>query len=58
MPATWSCTCAAASAGTSYSGDGIKAGRYRIAPGQTPLSILRQLTDGKVVLEQVTVIEG
>jgi UPF0755 protein len=44
--------------GTSFTGEGIKAGRYRIAPGQTPLSILRQLTDGKVVLEQVTIIEG
>jgi UPF0755 protein len=44
--------------GTRFTGEGIKAGRYRIAPGQTPLSILRQLTDGKVVLEQVTFIEG
>jgi UPF0755 protein len=44
--------------GTSFSGEGIKAGRYRIAPGQTPLSILRQLTEGRVVLEQVTIIEG
>lgn len=44
--------------GTSFTGEGIKAGRYRIAPGQTPLSILRQLTDGRVVLDQVTIIEG
>ncbi|MEO8309183.1 MAG: endolytic transglycosylase MltG [Pseudomonadota bacterium] len=44
--------------GTSFTGEGIKAGRYRIPPGQVPLSILRQLTDGRVVLEQVTIIEG
>lgn len=44
--------------GTSFTGEGIKAGRYRIAPGQTPLSILRQLTDGRVVLDQLTIIEG
>jgi UPF0755 protein len=44
--------------GTHFTGEGIKAGRYRIAPGQTPLAILQQLTDGKVVLDQVTIIEG
>jgi UPF0755 protein len=44
--------------GTSFTGEGIKAGHYRIAPGQSPLAILRQLTEGRVVLEQVTIIEG
>jgi UPF0755 protein len=44
--------------GTHYTGEGIKAGHYRIAPGQSPLDILRQLTEGRVVLEQVTIIEG
>ncbi len=43
---------------TSFTGEGIKAGRYRIAPGQSPLDILRQLTEGRVVLEQMTIIEG
>jgi UPF0755 protein len=43
---------------THFTGEGIKAGHYRIAPGQSPLSILKQLTDGRVVLEQVTIIEG
>ncbi len=37
---------------------GIKAGHYRIAPGQQPLAILRQLVEGRVVLEQVTIVEG
>lgn len=37
---------------------GIKAGRYRIAPGQQPLTILRQLVEGRVVLEQITIVEG
>jgi UPF0755 protein len=44
--------------GTSFTGEGIKAGLYRIAPGQTPLSILQQLTDGRVLLEHVTIVEG
>jgi UPF0755 protein len=44
--------------GTSFTGEGIKAGHYRLAPGQSPLSILQQLTDGRVVLEQVTIVEG
>jgi UPF0755 protein len=37
---------------------GIKAGRYRIAPGQQPLVILRQLVEGRVMLESITIIEG
>jgi UPF0755 protein len=37
---------------------GIKAGRYRIAPGQQPLSILRQLVEGRVMLESITIVEG
>ena len=37
---------------------GVKAGRYRIAPGQEPLTILRQLVEGRVVLEHITVVEG
>ena len=44
--------------GTNINGDGIKAGHYRIAPGQTPLDILRQLVEGRVVLEQLTIVEG
>ncbi len=44
--------------GTDLGREEIQAGRYRIAPGQTPLAILRQLEEGHVVLEQVTIIEG
>ena len=36
----------------------IKAGQYRIAPGQPPLAILRQLVEGRVVLNHLTVVEG
>lgn len=39
-------------------GADIKAGHYRFAPGQTPLEILRQLVEGRVVLEQITLVEG
>lgn len=39
-------------------GAAIKAGHYRITPGQTPLEILRQFIEGRVVLEQIRVIEG
>lgn len=39
-------------------GSRIKAGQYRIAPGQSPLVILRQLEEGRVVLNSVTVVEG
>jgi UPF0755 protein len=44
--------------GTAFSGSGIKAGRYRIVPGTPPLEILRQLVEGRVVMEQVTIVEG
>jgi UPF0755 protein len=44
--------------GTAVTGAGIKAGHYRIAPGQPPLDILQQLVEGRVVLEQVTFVEG
>jgi UPF0755 protein len=37
---------------------GIKAGHYRIAPGQQPLTILRQLVEGRIVLEHITIVEG
>jgi UPF0755 protein len=36
----------------------IKAGRYLIEPHQSPLDILQQLTEGRVVLEHVTIVEG
>ncbi|MDR2215071.1 MAG: endolytic transglycosylase MltG [Nevskiaceae bacterium] len=36
----------------------IKAGRYRIAPGQLPMVVLKQLVEGRVVLEKLTIIEG
>jgi UPF0755 protein len=44
--------------GTAITGAGIKAGHYRIPPGQAPLDTLRQLTAGRVVLEQITIVEG
>ena len=44
--------------GTSSLATGIKAGRYRIAPGQPPLVILRQLVEGRVMLESITIVEG
>jgi UPF0755 protein len=44
--------------GTAITGAGIKAGHYRIAPNQPPLALLRQLTEGRVILEQVTIVEG
>jgi UPF0755 protein len=44
--------------GTSITGAGIKTGRYRIVPGQPPLEILRQLVEGRVVLERLTIVEG
>jgi UPF0755 protein len=37
---------------------GIKAGSYRFEPGMPPLAILSQLQQGKVVLEQLTIVEG
>jgi UPF0755 protein len=39
-------------------GTSVKAGRYRIVPGQPPIEIVRQLVEGKVVLERVTIPEG
>jgi UPF0755 protein len=39
-------------------GKGIKAGRYRFLPGEHPLVILRNMVDGKVVTEQLRVLEG
>jgi UPF0755 protein len=39
-------------------GGGIKAGRYRIVPGDKPFSILQQMVEGRVVMEQVTIVEG
>ncbi len=39
-------------------GRGIQAGRYRFLPGEHPLVILRAMVDGKVVTEQVTILEG
>lgn len=36
----------------------IQAGRYRIEPGHTPLEILHQLVEGRVVMERVTILEG
>jgi UPF0755 protein len=44
--------------GSPLSGSNIKAGRYRIVPGQPPIEIVRQLIEGRVVLEQVTIPEG
>ena len=36
----------------------IKKGRYRFPPGLKPLDILEQLQQGKVILEQFTLVEG
>jgi len=36
----------------------IKTGRYEIQPAASPQDILRQLVEGRVVLEALTVIEG
>jgi UPF0755 protein len=44
--------------GKALAAAGIKAGKYRIAPGQQPLTILRQLVEGRVMLESVTIVEG
>lgn len=45
-------------AGKALAAAGVKAGRYRIAPGQAPVTILRQLVEGRVVLEHITIVEG
>lgn len=39
-------------------GRGVKAGRYRVEAGHTPMEILHQLVEGKVLMEQVTIPEG
>lgn len=39
-------------------GKGIKAGRYRFLPGEHPLAILRSMVDGRVVTEQIRILEG
>jgi len=44
--------------GKALAAAGIKAGKYRIAPGQQPLTILRQLVEGRVMLESITIVEG
>jgi UPF0755 protein len=43
---------------TTSSGAGIKAGRYRIEAGQLPLAILQQLREGRIIQEQLTIVEG
>jgi UPF0755 protein len=44
--------------GTPLAAGNVKAGRYRMVPGQPPLEILRQLVEGRVALERVTILEG
>lgn len=44
--------------GKALAAAGIKAGKYRIAPGQQPVTILRQLVEGRVMLESITIVEG
>lgn len=36
----------------------VQAGQYLIEAGSTPLEILRQLVEGRVILEQITLVEG
>jgi peptidoglycan lytic transglycosylase G len=36
----------------------IRSGRYDIAAGESPAGILRQLQEGRVILEALTVVEG
>ncbi len=36
----------------------LHAGEYRVEPGQTPLGLLRQLAEGRVVLHRVTLVPG
>lgn len=36
----------------------VRKGRYLIEPGSTPLAILQQLVEGRVILEQFTIVEG
>jgi UPF0755 protein len=37
---------------------GVQAGQYLVVPGSTPLQILDQLVEGRVILEQITLVEG
>ena len=43
---------------THHSMFALKAGRYEIGPHATPLAVLALLRSGRVVLEQLTIIEG
>jgi UPF0755 protein len=36
----------------------IKAGEYQILPGTTPVSLLRNLVSGRVILHKLTLVEG
>jgi UPF0755 protein len=38
--------------------DKLKAGYYRLSPGETARSLLEELVAGRVMLEQITIIEG
>jgi len=44
--------------GIAHAATSVKVGRYRIVPGQPPIEIVRQLVEGKVLLQRVTVPEG
>jgi UPF0755 protein len=52
----WYLRCCQRSA--ALAGSSVKAGRYRIVPGQPPIEIVRQLVEGKVLLDKVTIPEG
>jgi UPF0755 protein len=36
----------------------IKAGEYQLAPGATPVSLLRELVSGRIILHKLTLVEG
>jgi UPF0755 protein len=36
----------------------IRRGRYRFEPGQTPLQVFQALVEGRVLLDQITLVEG
>lgn len=38
--------------------DKLKAGYYSLSPGETPRTLLEEMVAGRVMLEQVTIIEG
>jgi UPF0755 protein len=46
--------------GTSAGGPlpAVQAGQYLIEAGSSPLEVLRQLVEGRVILEQITLVEG